>query len=60
MSEPRQHHILPEFYLAGFTDTGTLPEDEWEQIVDAHRREGMDTATLQCYVALSHTAMMTS
>src|SRR5215217_2573068 len=23
MSEPRQHHILPEFYLAGFTDTGT-------------------------------------
>ena len=23
MSEPRQHHLLPEFYLAGFTDTGT-------------------------------------
>jgi hypothetical protein len=23
MSEPRQHHILPEFYLAGFTNTGT-------------------------------------
>lgn len=23
MSEPRQHHVLPEFYLAGFTDTGT-------------------------------------
>ncbi len=23
MSEPRQHHILPAFYLAGFTDTGT-------------------------------------
>jgi hypothetical protein len=21
--EPRQHHILPAFYLAGFTDTGT-------------------------------------
>jgi hypothetical protein len=23
MSEPRQHHIIPEFYLAGFTDSGT-------------------------------------
>ena len=23
MSEPRQHHILPAFYLTGFTDTGT-------------------------------------
>lgn len=23
MVEPRQHHILPAFYLAGFTDTGT-------------------------------------
>lgn len=23
MSEPRQHHLLPEFYLAGFADTGT-------------------------------------
>lgn len=23
MSEPRMHHLLPEFYLAGFTDTGT-------------------------------------
>jgi hypothetical protein len=23
MSEPRQHHLLLEFYLAGFTDTGT-------------------------------------
>jgi Protein of unknown function (DUF4238) len=23
MSEPRQHHLLPEFYLAGFTDSGT-------------------------------------
>ena len=23
MSTPRQHHILPAFYLAGFTDTGT-------------------------------------
>jgi hypothetical protein len=23
MSEPRLHHLLPEFYLAGFTDTGT-------------------------------------
>ena len=23
MIEPRQHHILPAFYLAGFTDTGT-------------------------------------
>jgi hypothetical protein len=23
VTEPRQHHILPEFYLAGFTDTGT-------------------------------------
>ena len=23
MSEPRQHHFIPAFYLAGFTDTGT-------------------------------------
>ncbi|MCC9138798.1 DUF4238 domain-containing protein [Pontibacter silvestris] len=23
MSDPRQHHILPVFYLSGFTDTGT-------------------------------------
>src|SRR5215204_223230 len=23
MIEPRQHHILPAFFLAGFTDTGT-------------------------------------
>src|SRR5690349_4884447 len=23
MREPRQHHILPAFYLTGFTDTGT-------------------------------------
>jgi len=23
LSTPRQHHILPAFYLAGFTDTGT-------------------------------------
>lgn len=23
MSEPRQHHILPEFYLAGFSDDGS-------------------------------------
>src|SRR5829696_3321193 len=22
LTEPRQHHILPAFYLAGFTDTG--------------------------------------
>jgi hypothetical protein len=23
MPQPRQHHILPEFYLAGFNDTGS-------------------------------------
>jgi hypothetical protein len=35
MSEPRQHHLLPEFYLAGFTDTGT--RDGMLHVFD-HRR----------------------
>src|SRR5215204_4079839 len=35
MSDPRQHHILPEFYLAGFTDTGT--RDGMLQVFDYRR-----------------------
>ncbi len=35
MPEPRQHHILPEFYLAGFTDTGT--RDGMLHVFDYHR-----------------------
>lgn len=37
MSEPRQHHILPAFYLAGFTDDGTI--DGTLHVFDYRRRK---------------------
>jgi hypothetical protein len=36
MSEPRLHHILPVFYLSGFTDTGT--REGWLHVFDYFRR----------------------
>src|SRR5829696_9705669 len=37
-------------------EDGSLPRDEWERIVEAHRREGMDPATLQTYDEARHRA----
>jgi hypothetical protein len=37
MSTPRRHHLLPEFYLAGFTDTGT--KDGFVHVFDYFNRK---------------------
>jgi len=37
-------------------EDGSLPRDEWERIVEAHRRAGMDPATLRTYEEARHRA----
>jgi len=46
---------LEEKMRLGLED-GSLPRDEWERIVEAHRREGMDPATLLTYEEARHRA----